>query len=58
MKRTVNWKDLNLQRQCGVCEHFKPKIIGSMLTARGSCSLNGVYKMRTETCSKYKSKGE
>lgn len=54
MQKTPNWKNLKLNKQCGVCIHYKQKIINGKFTARGNCALTGVYKMRTESCMKFK----
>lgn len=54
MNRTPNWKDLNLQGQCGDCMHYEPRIKNGLLKAHGVCDLrNNRYKMRTERCNKY-----
>ena len=58
MKVTPNWKPLKLNKQCGVCTNYMPKIINGRLTARGTCRLTNIYKMRTESCSKYKEESE
>lgn len=52
---TPNWKELKLEKQCGVCSYYKQRIVKGKLTARGNCMLkNGVYKQRTDSCLKFK----
>lgn len=59
MNRTPNWKELNLQGQCGVCAYYEPRYKGKLLTAHGTCTKrNNRYKMRTERCKQYKLKGD
>ena len=54
MRKTPNWRELELNKQCGVCIYYTPKTINGTLTARGNCELTKVYKMRTESCMKFK----
>jgi hypothetical protein len=53
MNKTPNWKNLNLNRKCGSCKYYNAFIKDDALTARGTCVLKKVYKMRTESCLKY-----
>lgn len=54
MSRTPNWKELDLQSQCGVCACYEPRIKNGLLKAHGVCTIrNNRYKMRTERCDKY-----
>jgi hypothetical protein len=53
MNKTPNWKSLDLNNKCGSCNYYKAFIKNKVLTARGTCTLKTVYKMRTESCLKY-----
>lgn len=53
MRHTPNWKDLELDKQCGSCKHYRPHIKNRKHTARGKCELKSVYKQRTESCMKF-----
>jgi len=50
--------DLDIENKCGSCENYRQYVKNGYYTARGTCHLKGKYKMRTESCSKYKKKGE
>lgn len=53
MIRTPNWKDIALNKQCGVCAHYQQFIKNGVRTARGKCKLRNAYKQRTDKCMKY-----
>jgi hypothetical protein len=53
MNKTPNWKSLDLNNKCGSCNYYKAFIKNKVLSARGTCTLKTVYKMRTESCLKY-----
>jgi hypothetical protein len=53
MNKTPNWKSLDLNNKCGSCNYYKAFIKNNVLTARGTCTLKTVYKMRTESCLKF-----